>query len=106
MFREHFAIVYEHELAHEKVMYSVTFKGPSSLYNTSMEDMTSQSILFWWPFNLVYLCCIQKSIPKPDYNMSNKEISMYNMMIVQWNLSVTTTSVIKCITCDLFSNVF
>ena len=25
---------------------------------------------------------------------------------VQWNLSVTTTSIIKFITCDLFSNVF
>ena len=25
---------------------------------------------------------------------------------LQWNLSVTTTSKIKCITCDLFSNVF
>ena len=25
---------------------------------------------------------------------------------VQWNLSVTTTSMIKFITCDLFSNVF
>ena len=25
---------------------------------------------------------------------------------LQWNLSVTTTSVIKCITCDLFNNVF
>ena len=28
------------------------------------------------------------------------------LKIVQWNLSVTTTSIIKCITCDLFSNVF
>ena len=26
--------------------------------------------------------------------------------VVQWNLSVTTTSLIKFITCDLFSNVF
>ena len=26
--------------------------------------------------------------------------------MVQWNLSVTTTSIIKFITCDLFSNVF
>ena len=25
---------------------------------------------------------------------------------VQWNLSVTTTSIIKCITRDLFCNVF
>ena len=25
---------------------------------------------------------------------------------LQWNLSVTTTSKIKCITCDLFSDVF
>ena len=25
---------------------------------------------------------------------------------IQWNLSVTTTSIIKFITCDLFSNVF
>ena len=27
-------------------------------------------------------------------------------IIIQWNLSVTTTSMIKSITCDLFSNVF
>ena len=26
--------------------------------------------------------------------------------LVQWNLSVTTTSIIKFIACDLFSNVF
>ena len=26
--------------------------------------------------------------------------------VIQWNLSVTTTSIIKFITCDLFSNVF
>ena len=26
--------------------------------------------------------------------------------LIQWNLSATTTSIIKCITCDLFSNVF
>ena len=25
---------------------------------------------------------------------------------IQWNLSVATTSIINCITCDLFSNVF
>ena len=25
---------------------------------------------------------------------------------LQWNLSVTTTSIIKFITCDLYSNVF
>ena len=26
--------------------------------------------------------------------------------LIQWNLSVTTTSMIKFITCDLFSNAF
>ena len=25
---------------------------------------------------------------------------------VQWNQSITTTSIIKCFTCDLFSDVF
>ena len=29
-----------------------------------------------------------------------------NNDMIQWNLSVTTTSMIKSITCDLFSNVF
>ena len=29
-----------------------------------------------------------------------------SQMMVQWNLSVTATSIIKYITCDLFSNVF
>ena len=28
------------------------------------------------------------------------------IIMVQWNLSVTTTSIIRFITCDLFSNVF
>ena len=28
------------------------------------------------------------------------------VIYVQWNLSITTTSKIKFITCDLFSNVF
>ena len=27
-------------------------------------------------------------------------------LLIQWNLSVTTTSIIKVITCDLFSNLF
>ena len=34
-----------------------------------------------------------------------KEVLLTNNML-QWNLSVTTTSIIKFITCDLFSNVF
>ena len=30
----------------------------------------------------------------------------YRLVTVQWSLSVTTTAIIKSITCDLFSNVF
>ena len=30
----------------------------------------------------------------------------YILRYIQWNLSVTTTSMIKFITCDLFSNAF
>ena len=33
-------------------------------------------------------------------------LSKYRRVMIQWNLSVTTTSMIKFITCDLFSNVF
>ena len=32
--------------------------------------------------------------------------SQFKVKYVQWNLSVTTTSLTKFITCDLFSNVF
>ena len=32
--------------------------------------------------------------------------AMTALLIVQWNLSATTTSITKSITCDLFSNVF
>ena len=31
---------------------------------------------------------------------------IFRVPLLQWNLSVTTTSEIKFITCDLFSNVF
>ena len=42
---------------------------------------------------------------------SNEHMQMYISVakkgnLIQWNLSVTTTSLIKSITCDLFSNVF
>ena len=47
-------------------------------------------------------------------DLSNKMLWNLNKILiqetiyenVQWNLSVTTTSIIKIIACDLFSNVF
>ena len=36
----------------------------------------------------------------------NACINMQPVCKIQWNLSVTTASKIKCITCNLFSNVF
>ena len=33
-------------------------------------------------------------------------IERFSYEVLQWNLSITTTSKIKFITCDLFSNVF
>ena len=41
----------------------------------------------------------------PPHNRAQQNC-VYISWDIQWNLSVTTTSVIKFITCDLFSNVF
>ena len=42
-----------------------------------------------------------------DLNLSDSnDYEAIGEFFVQWNLSVTTTSLIKFITCDLFSNVF
>ena len=32
--------------------------------------------------------------------------ALHEPLLLQWNLSVTTTSIMKFITCDLLSNVF
>ena len=46
----------------------------------------------------------------PHYSLSDwllgVRYSDVEWISLQWNLSVTTTSLIKFITCDLFSNVF
>ena len=48
--------------------------------------------------------------PKPDRRLSSKAVeTRINRTIsnpIQWNLPVTTTSIIKFNTCNLFSNVF
>ena len=51
-----------------------------------------------------HLSCIAVTWPLMPWQCkgSGHQQSWY----VQWNLSVTTTSIIKSITCDLFSNVF
>ena len=50
--------------------------------------MTSQHAWLWLYTNMYYACNYLDSIK------------------LQWSLFVTTTSMIKSITCDLFSNVF
>ena len=47
-----------------------------------------------------------KQIRSRLQNIRPKPYFQYNRQSVQWNLSVTTTSIIKFISCDLFSNVF
>ena len=49
--------------------------------------------------------CLQRSNPKGMAKI-NYCLATRKQNIVQWNLSVTTTSIIKLIACDLFSNVF
>ena len=39
-------------------------------------------------------------------NQKGNDIVLSKPGVVQWNLSVTTTSLIKFIACDLFINVF
>ena len=38
--------------------------------------------------------------------MDIEQAAIVAYVFVQWNLSVTTTFIINCVTCDLFSNVF
>ena len=49
-----------------------------------------------------------KRAPHPALNSSDTDDGLDDVgkSMIQWNLSITTTSKIKFITCDLFSNVF
>ena len=42
----------------------------------------------------------------PELRIDICTIILMFMVDIQWNRSVTTTDIIKSITCDLFSNVF
>ena len=49
----------------------------------------------------------QKPVLLTKFNLHwDMDKEPHRLLLVQWNLSVTTTSIIKYITCDLFSNVF
>ena len=50
----------------------------------------------------------QKCITSEGMGEANEQTShkLLEQVNIQWNLSVTTTSKINLITCDLFSNVF
>ena len=53
---------------------------------------------------------IYKQMRIMDFHLAMSSNIIYNAIqvtfVIQWNLSMTTTSIIKSITCDLFSNVF
>ena len=50
--------------------------------------------------------CSNSSALAIELPQSCTKWSSWSISLVQWNLSVTTTSMIKLITGDLFSNVF
>ena len=50
--------------------------------------------------------CINKLIMLMFHGIPKSQNRKTSALQVQWNLSVTTTSMMKFITCDLFSNVF
>ena len=64
-------------------MHHLLFLNNSAWYETSLTSTQIKDE--YWP-TMLY-----EDGPKPP---------------IQWKLSVTTTSIIKFITCDLFSNVF
>ena len=55
-------------------------------------------------FALPYACCGLALVVRVD--ISHRPVLLRKPQLIQWNLSVTTTSIIKLVTCDLFSNVF
>ena len=69
-----------------------------------------------WCRNLIAKFSLQLDIPWPiiicltfgdrpsSYELFH--LHWHDRIMVQWNLSITTTSIIKFIPCDLFSNVF
>ena len=66
----------------------------------------------WRPFSRPQ--CVNKLCSREVWRLASRWFLCYMrvrvlteiVLYVQWNLSVTTTSLIKSITCDLFSNVF
>ena len=66
---------------------------------------------------IVRLTFAQADVEYEDFRISREEWPKYKLgkeagtclaittlFLMQWNLSITTTSIIKSITCDLFSN--
>ena len=54
--------------------------------------------VFFFPRCLALTCVLCRLSPVSDLGQTER--------VIQWNLSVTTTSIIKSITCDLFSSMF
>ena len=83
----------------------------SPCYVISARERESNFIEIWFDHNLVKSYWLENKSPAkcPDWDiilMCSYFVLDWLAMKIQWNLSVTTTSEIKFITCDLFSNVF
>ena len=96
--------------------------------NSAIHEATIRTFPFkkqTWPWqNEIYICFtiweisllipirhnanhIKKHFWNSSRSMNDIQWKSYLLYVIkEWNLSVTTTSIIKFITCDLFSNVF
>ena len=61
----------------------------------------TQKCVFYWSETLIV---------NFHFEIANTYVNVLSIaaavIMIQWNLSITTTFIIKFITCDLFSNVF
>ena len=90
MLMNHFCISHHHAFVvrlFRIIFYHLVFISSSCFYN---------SYKIWSLFRFISIVV---------YKSATGSLTI-TAQYIQWNLSVTTTSIIKFITCDLFSNVF
>ena len=84
---------------HSYLIFSISYIGHITFYYTGVVTL----------FYKLQNCIFEKEIWVLDVRFVYNAVQCkfcFSMASLQWNLSVTTTSIIKYITCDLFSNVF
>ena len=96
------------------IEYVVTYSCWDSSQNISVKwaPVNAAEHLRWWvniSSCIMFWChhALNHYLGHSELRLwKSKSVSNNWSSVIQWNLSVTTTSLIKTITCDLFSNVF